>query len=60
ARTHTHRPTIPHPVLTREWTHADSLDSEHRAAGAAEHPDRFTLAEKSHLQKRTTHSPPGP
>ena len=32
--------------LNREWTHADCLDSEHRAAGAAQRPDRFTLAEK--------------
>ncbi|MCA1694488.1 MAG: hypothetical protein LC749_07045 [Actinobacteria bacterium] len=32
--------------LTREWTHADCLDREHRAAGAAPRPDRFTLAEK--------------
>ncbi|MGH3784651.1 MAG: hypothetical protein ACRDR6_23565 [Pseudonocardiaceae bacterium] len=32
--------------LTREWTHADCLDSQHRAAGAAQRPDRFTLAEE--------------
>lgn len=32
--------------LTREWVHADCGDSEHRAAGADERPDRFTLAEQ--------------
>ncbi|MGH3777051.1 MAG: hypothetical protein ACRDRR_15205 [Pseudonocardiaceae bacterium] len=33
--------------LTREWVHADCIDGDHRAAGAAERPDRFTLAEHS-------------
>ncbi len=32
--------------LTREWVHADCIDSEHRVAGAAERPDRFTVAEQ--------------
>ena len=30
--------------LTREWIHADCADGEHRAASAAERPDRFTVA----------------
>ncbi len=29
--------------LTREWVHTDCIDNEHRAAGAAERPDRFTV-----------------
>jgi hypothetical protein len=33
--------------LTREWIHTDCLDGEHRAAGATERPDRFTLTEQS-------------
>jgi hypothetical protein len=34
--------------LHREWVHADCIDSQHRAAGAGERPDRFTLAEQQH------------
>ncbi|MGH3547116.1 MAG: hypothetical protein ACRDQU_03130 [Pseudonocardiaceae bacterium] len=30
--------------LTREWTHTDCTDGDHRAAGPGERPDRFTLA----------------
>jgi hypothetical protein len=33
--------------LTREWVHAECIDGEHRAAGAAERSDRFALAEQS-------------
>ena len=32
--------------LTREWAHTECLDGEHRAAGAHERPDQFTLAEQ--------------
>jgi hypothetical protein len=32
--------------LTREWVHTDCLDGEHRATGATERADRFTLAER--------------
>jgi hypothetical protein len=32
--------------LNREWVHADCIDSQHRATGADERPDRFTLAEQ--------------
>jgi hypothetical protein len=30
--------------LTREWVHTDCTDGDHRATGAAEQEDRFTLA----------------
>lgn len=39
--------------LAREWTHSDCLDSEHRATGAAERPDRFTLAAREPPEKNT-------
>jgi hypothetical protein len=32
--------------LTREWIHADCADGAHRAAGADERTDRFSLAEQ--------------
>ncbi|HEX2289387.1 MAG TPA: hypothetical protein VHH53_04150 [Pseudonocardiaceae bacterium] len=34
--------------LAREWAHTECLDGEHRAAGAHERPDQFTLAEQLH------------
>lgn len=38
--------------LMREWIHADCVDGEHRAAGAAEHGDRFQSCRTGTLRGR--------
>lgn len=37
--------------LAREWAHADCIDGDHRPAGAAERPDRFTIVKQTDLTK---------